>query len=264
MVAIDLLPNFDISIKVDGQPFKEYENHDEAEQARNVTSYIEAVSGRLFEIHMVAQNNFRCQGDCLSFTIHVDGSPTSLHNLILKKSALENGKYTRISQGVPQGDHKVKREAGNTADLGSIVIRVTHTVVVGPIASHDVPITTLPGAGNLTEKMLKGRSVSHSVGYMLVIPCELTPPPLEERDFEDINHDDFRELQRRLRELKEKAGDVKVKRETKRELTGDNPRSRKIARPGRASTVLEFDEEDSVRESSTATSAAAPELIELD
>lgn len=37
---------------------------------------------------------------------------------------------------------------------------------------------------------------------MLAIPRTPTPPPLEEREYENVNREDFLELQRQLRELK--------------------------------------------------------------
>ncbi|KAK4909482.1 hypothetical protein LTR49_021761 [Elasticomyces elasticus] len=109
---------------------------------------------------------------------------------------------------------------------------------------------------------------------MLIIPRQPRPPPLEERDFDTLNPEEVRELQRRFRELKVSSGTsplsgdkcwtyakeknatkVNIKQEMKRERTDDNPRPRKVARPARSSTVLEFDDDDFVRESSTATFA---------
>jgi len=37
---------------------------------------------------------------------------------------------------------------------------------------------------------------------MSIIPRTPTPPPLEEREYETSNRDDFLELQRQLREMK--------------------------------------------------------------
>ncbi|KAK5732484.1 hypothetical protein LTS12_027117 [Elasticomyces elasticus] len=100
---------------------------------------------------------------------------------------------------------------------------------------------------------------------MLIIPRQPTPPPLEERDFDTLSPEEVQELQRRFRELKEKnAPKVNIKQEMKRQRTDDNPRPRKVARPARSFTVLEFDDDDFVRESSNATLAQAPQVEVID
>ncbi|KAK5729525.1 hypothetical protein LTS12_027332 [Elasticomyces elasticus] len=100
---------------------------------------------------------------------------------------------------------------------------------------------------------------------MLIIPRQPTPPPLEDRDFDTLSPEEVQDLQRRFRELKEKnATKVNIKQEVKRERTDDNPRPRKVARPARGFAVLEFDNDDFVRESSTATLAQTPQAEVID
>ncbi|KAK5728206.1 hypothetical protein LTR17_012111 [Elasticomyces elasticus] len=188
--------------------------------------------------------------------------------------------------------------------LGSIVIEVEQRRLVSSLEGSMNNTNKLKNLGALPEKALKGQSISHSVDFtgpvacprvttmstqpvtgvpspyativfhyrsratlesMLIIPRQPTPPPLEERDFDTLSPEEVQELQRRFRELKEKnATKVNIKQEMKRERTDDNPRPRKVARPARSSTVLEFDDDDFVRESSTATFAQAPQAEVID
>ncbi|KAK0270073.1 hypothetical protein LTR35_014321 [Friedmanniomyces endolithicus] len=96
---------------------------------------------------------------------------------------------------------------------------------------------------------------------MSIIPRTPTPPPLEEREYETVNREVFLELQRQLKEMKNKHAVSNVK--VKRERTDENPRPRKVARPSRHSTQLELDKEGGVRESATPT-LAEREIVDLD
>ncbi|KAK5688944.1 hypothetical protein LTS10_000924 [Elasticomyces elasticus] len=300
MVAIDHLPGLDVIVVVNGQALTEYEYDDggEIDLTRTVQRYIEVKSGDIFEIHIVAQAGFRSGGDAVAFRINVDGAG------VIDAPLLENGKcrtktYTCISRGCPQGaltvlkykfadletvvdghvsQAEVARIQSIVKGLGSIVIHVEQRRLVSSLEIRSMDLTNrLKNLGAVPEKALKGQSISHSVDFtgpvacpptlesMLVIPRQPTPPPLEEREFDTLSPGEVQELQRRFRELKEKnAAKVNIKQEMKRERTDDNPRPRKVARPARSPTVLEFDDEDFVRESSTATFAPAPQLEVID
>ncbi|KAK5710576.1 hypothetical protein LTR15_012905 [Elasticomyces elasticus] len=159
------------------------------------------------------------------------------------------------------------------------------------------------GVGALSEKSVKGHAFSHTVSLgdavatgttnlfrttavggvpdpyaiiefryrsleslkaMLIIPRTPSPPPLEDRDFDSLSREELQQLHQRMRAIRETSeANVPVKQEIKRERTDDNPRPRKVARPNRASTVLEFDDDNSVRESSTATFAPGSEVVDL-
>ncbi|KAK0937568.1 hypothetical protein LTR29_010901 [Friedmanniomyces endolithicus] len=315
MVAVDLLPGIDISITVAGQALLEHEDHDEEQQDRTTTRYVEAVSGQIFEVRITAQKGFRSGGDMLSFRIHVDGSK-AINIPALRNSACSFNSYVHISQGCRQNRSEVRRycfatletasdgrtlatESPQLNNLGSIVVTVHQKYATGvcePGHGSKKPSTI----GIVAEKALKGKALSHSVDFtapvackfgesvtakavpglpdpyativfryrslemlksMSIIPRTPTPPPLEEREYETSNRDDFLELQRQLREMKERHGAPSVK--VKRERTDDNPRRRKVARPSRNSMQLELDEEGGVRESATPTFAER-EIIELD
>ncbi|KAK3621164.1 hypothetical protein LTR56_022962 [Elasticomyces elasticus] len=282
MVAIDQLPGVDIIVVVNGQALTEYEYDDggELDLTRTVQRYIKVKSGDIFEIHIVAQAGFRSGGDAVAFRINVDGAG------VVDAPLLENGKcrtktFTSISRGCPQGAATVLRykfaELETVVDghvsqaevariqsivkgLGSIVIEVEQRRLVSSLGTSMDNTNKLKNLGALPEKALKATLES-----MLIIPRQPTPPPLEERDFDTLSPEEVQELQRRFRALKEKnATKVNIKQEMKRERTDDNPRPRKVARPARSSTVLELDDDDFVRESSTATLAQAPQAEVID
>ncbi|KAK4951596.1 hypothetical protein LTR10_010573 [Elasticomyces elasticus] len=318
MVALDIVAGIKIEVFAKGQALTEYEDQDEEETDRNVMRYIEAVPGE-FEIRITAQAGFRCGGDALAFYIHMDGSDVLDIPLVMNENCRTQS-FTTVSEGCRKSGNRTKRyhftvlktssdrsasisEAAKAEHYGSIVLKVVQSTVSG-VSKAVVDLEhNAQTPGNVSEKLLKGKSVSHSVKFsqpvaararttynikpvsglpdpyatvvfryrsletlksMLIIPRTPSPPPLEERDYESVNRDEFLELQRQLKELKEKAAaNVNIKQEIKRERTDDNPRPRKVARPNRASTVLEFDVDNSVRESSTATFAPRSEVVDL-
>ncbi|KAK4891814.1 hypothetical protein LTR27_009666 [Elasticomyces elasticus] len=318
MVAVDLLAGLDVCIKVNGQALAEYEDRDEEAEDRTIVRYVEAVSGQVFSIQATARAGFRSAGDAVSFRIHVDGSEC-VDAPMISNDRSRFMTSSAVSTGLRSGENRVSlyqfaplqtiSEASHAAsgptkaqDIGSIVIRLHLKKVIGTGKRIDDAFSGR-NVGTVSEKLLKGQAVSHSVAYtapvvstvrstmctepvtgvpapyttlvfryrsletlksMLIIPRTPSPPPLEERSIESMSRDELQELQRQLRELREQAtSQAEVKREIKRERTDDNPRPRKVARPNRASTVLEFDDDNSVRESSTATFAPGPEVVDL-
>ena len=63
-------------------------------------------------------------------------------------------------------------EASRLKDLGSIEIQVAHKRIVGKSAPKDRPSATGPGI--VSEKALKGQSLSHSTKYGINIYSSLT------------------------------------------------------------------------------------------
>ncbi|KAK5697157.1 hypothetical protein LTR97_007292 [Elasticomyces elasticus] len=321
MVALDGLPGVDVSIVAVNQPLTEYEDRDDEDNDsdRTITRYIEAVTGQIFAVRITVQQGFRSGGDGLAFYIHVDGSKL-LDCPLVRNEDCRTSAYTNTSLGCRSASDTVqqyrftiletasdravdKSQAEKAKDFGTIVVKVMQVQVSGIVKVPTDLSQNAQRPGVVSEKLVKGQSVSHSVDFspamkvcsrvvhkvspvqglpnpyttvvfryrsletlksMLIIPRTPSPPPLEERDYESVNRDEFLELQRQLKELKEKAAaNVNIKQEIKRERTDDNPRPRKVARPNRASTVLEFDDDNSVRESSTATFAPRSEVVDL-
>ncbi|KAK3112409.1 hypothetical protein LTR53_011356 [Teratosphaeriaceae sp. CCFEE 6253] len=331
MVAVDILPGIDVTIRINGQPLSEHEDPDEEQEDRTVTRYVQAVSGQIFDICISARKDFRSAGDALSFHIHTDGSPKAVDVPLVLNTACRTRNYTRISRGCLQGANMVKRyrfaafetstqglgsiTPASVKGLGSIIIKIAQIRMTQANTATD-GCGSISKIGSVPEKALKGQTITHSVGFTSAVVCAAntfksaqpiggvpnpyvtlvfryrslaritskpgssheaealkamsilqrtpSPPPLEERDYDSISRDDVVELQRQLKELKERyASDAKVRHEIKRERTDDSPRPRKVERPMRDSTQLELDDDGQVRETSTPSNAER-EIIELD
>lgn len=116
---------------------------------------------------------------------------------------------------------------------------------------------------------------------MLIVPRTPTPPPLEDRDANDLSVEELRELHRKSQAAraslphtrpdpfiadcfaqKEQQAGRKIKEEE--EDSGERKR-RKIARPTATSTQLTIDDDGNIREESNqAGRASQVEVIELD
>ncbi|KAK5130485.1 hypothetical protein LTR08_002007 [Meristemomyces frigidus] len=311
MAVTEELPDVDVSVFVDGVALKEYHDTDVEEEARTVTRYIEATSGKSFEVHIKVNKSCKFLGNCIAFGIYVDGEG-AVCPLIQKKICCKSGE-TNVSMGINisptqltryiftsletvSDDFALKDEAARVKDLGIIRIKATHNLL-----GKRVPMSTPKGGsgvGFVSEKAIKGQTISHGVGFsdpiiarsttyesaavsgqpnpfavyefryrslealksLLIIPRTPTPPPLEERDITTLSPDEMRELQRRARAAKDER-EAKIK--IKREHVDENPRQRKKARPNADSTQLELDDNGCVRTSSTPT-VAERVVIELD
>ena len=143
--------------------------------------YIEAVSGQVFEIAITAEQGCSSIGDCLMFEIHEDGSESKDEPLVFYQRCKDIA-HRRVSRGIREGVNRVrlfrfaaleiasdgrmfKGEDLAVKDLGSIVIHISQRW-----AKACLETICRPGASSeddglkvVSEKALKGRSVTHSV-----------------------------------------------------------------------------------------------------
>lgn len=76
MVRLACEPLIEVAVTIDGNDVKEYEDPDLVEPAeRTVTRYVEAVTGKSFEIRFGVNNKYRRRGkgDYLSFKVYIGG-----------------------------------------------------------------------------------------------------------------------------------------------------------------------------------------------
>ncbi|KAE9368742.1 hypothetical protein N431DRAFT_494137 [Stipitochalara longipes BDJ] len=83
MAVLDTLRGLDVSICIDGQPLKEYDDDEEEEvqetpvaeyqAARTVRKYVESVSDKEFEVKIVLGTSFVMDYDCIMAPITIDG-----------------------------------------------------------------------------------------------------------------------------------------------------------------------------------------------
>ncbi|KAK4549817.1 hypothetical protein LTR36_005118 [Oleoguttula mirabilis] len=286
MAVTEELPEVEVAIFVDGVALREYEDTDIEEEDRTVTRYVEATSGKSFQIHLKVETSCKFFGDCLAFAIYIDGKKVGSPIVMEKKC--EKDAHTRVTKGMQVSADRnrsfvftsletvsdgftLNDEANLVKELGIIRVMANHEHVNGRSinASKNLDVSAV---GFVSEKAIKGQSPGPFAVYkfhyrslealksLLIIPRTPSPPPLEERDITTLTHDELCELQRRARAARdEKETKVKIKRER----ADINPRPRKVARPNANSTQLEVDDNGRVRESSTPT-IAEQEVIQLD
>ncbi|SMQ55671.1 unnamed protein product [Zymoseptoria tritici ST99CH_3D7] len=313
MAIIEAFPGISATICVDGKPLKEYIDDaiedDEGESIR----YIEAVSGKKFEVFLGVQKGTKITRSMVVCHISIDGNWVA--GPVIDGKLFVNADLKRIIEGKEIEDGKVQNfefvvldtvsdgrllnsEASNMKNLGTIVIEISFEDFKARTSAKP---TTLKGLGFVSEKALKGEAITHGVDFgkavkpkkapgevwemcncdeknqfkivfkyrstdalkqMYIIPRTPSPEPIENRDPGTLTRDEIAKLQQffKSQEAKKDAM-VKIKRERK----DDNPRSRKAARPSAGDTLLSIDDDNGVRELSTATlQQDEKEIIELD
>ncbi|KAF2480192.1 hypothetical protein BDY17DRAFT_33815 [Neohortaea acidophila] len=316
MAISDDIPGVDVAIVVNGKPLQEHKDSILVEEERTVTRYIEAVSGQSFEVRMTTNRQTRFKGDSLAFTIFMDGKEAE--SALMSKEACRSRRAVRTMKGAEIATGFVKKfffsaletaadgrkfndEGAKLSDLGQIVIEVSHVNCVGSPSSGDGFDGETQDIGILSEKAIKGQTLSHSVGlrdavrdrsvtftYRETEDVQGIPAPVARFVFHyrskaalksmmiiprtpspqpvekrDASTYTPADIEQLRKELREmkEARDAAVK--VKQEHADDNPRPRKIARPRAGDTQLELDDDGGLRESSTAT-LQAPEIIVLD
>lgn len=113
----------------------------------------------------------------------------------------------------------------------------------------------------------------------LIVPRTPSPEPLEERDFDGLNREELKELQRRAKEAKvqiqilllevtdhfedHENACLMLKHEQARDAPV--PKERRTARPVAGDTLLELDEDGNVREAPTeGLPAAQHDVVMID
>jgi len=106
MAIFDFLPGFEVTVNVDGEPLKEYnDNEDEIipgevgkyQASKTVAKYIELVTGKGFTIKLSVGHPYKMR-DHLSFTIMADGVCIDRF-LLLKQTYNIRGSWKEIVTG---------------------------------------------------------------------------------------------------------------------------------------------------------------------
>lgn len=85
MAVIDVLPGVEVTVDVDGNPLKEYEDRDEEEPEKTITRYVEAQSGKKFSIRVKCSKECKFKGDSITFRFYADG--TNADAIVLEKTS---------------------------------------------------------------------------------------------------------------------------------------------------------------------------------
>lgn len=84
MAILDVVPGFEVSVRVNGEPLKEYDDDEdvvaekpgaigEYQKARTICKYIEAMSNTEFTVHLTVGTSFNMDSPGLSTPIFIDG-----------------------------------------------------------------------------------------------------------------------------------------------------------------------------------------------
>ncbi|KAF2160292.1 hypothetical protein M409DRAFT_29147 [Zasmidium cellare ATCC 36951] len=312
MAVTEDFPGIEVTVEVDGVALKEYEDKDEAEPAKTVTRYIEAAHGKNFTVTVKMSKGFRLRNNALSFQVYADGNLAS--RKVFNQNDATSGRTLRVEgfhdlQHITKfrfdelhtvsDDRSIRQEASKLASLGTLKIKMHHSTITGSTPA-EARVRKQPATmGTVSEKALKGKALTHSVGFgdvvarraknmtntqrvgdivtfvyryhsleslkaLLIIPRDPSPQPLplEERDFDSLSRENLMELHRRAREAR---GQEDTKPKIKRERADENPRPRKVSRPSAGDVQLELNDEGNFQQSSTASlGRKEQEVIELD
>lgn len=206
MAILPGLNGIDISITVDNEALNEYEDRDDPEAEGSITRYIEAVNGQTFAIRIRVNVTAQFQGSGLSFQIYIDNAPGhgSVDNpLIARDEVVLLGEVLETSEGVHVRGRRVQRyrfsDVTTTSTqnipastlpsllhLGRIRVEVHHIdydECIGDAAKVAAPQAIEP----VPESALKGRDVSHSVGYVAEHACQPQSRLLTRSRFEEAS-----------------------------------------------------------------------------
>jgi hypothetical protein len=115
MAVIDVLPHVEVTVVVDGQPLTEHIDTDLQEEDRTVTRYTEALSGKVFEVHVNVGGTCKLYGDALQCDIFVDGLKA---DTVLLQNRWPSHHY--ISSGKRLGRDKVKEYCFASLETGRL------------------------------------------------------------------------------------------------------------------------------------------------
>ncbi|PQE20745.1 hypothetical protein CJF30_00002064 [Rutstroemia sp. NJR-2017a BBW] len=111
MAISHLLPDIEVTVDVDKQPLKEYNDDDievvpgkigEHQASRTVAKYIEAVSGKEYSINMKVGSGYQRDFPTLGFTITIDGKKV-VSWLLTEDRGLPWSKRTKGVESVVDG-----------------------------------------------------------------------------------------------------------------------------------------------------------------
>lgn len=182
------IPTIKVAIHADGAPLQEHENDEEvAANDNEVTRYIEATTGQTFSINIDVGAGTEFVGDSFAFHICVDGR--MVDSTITRRTGethtgsqvTSQGRYLaagtvqkyRFADLDKSGDKNPTREEMEVfKQLGEIRV-VAHHQIRRDTGAH-VEAAPSQASSAVSERALKGQTVSHSVGSVPIpteVPC---------------------------------------------------------------------------------------------
>ncbi|KAF2231263.1 hypothetical protein EV356DRAFT_579371 [Viridothelium virens] len=301
MAIISSVPGIEVAVTVDGSDVKEYTDPDLAEEPNVVTKYIEVSSECEFGLRFLVLRGTHFKKKAMSFNVYVDdtidddGSATELGRPI---SDTEDQKFRFATlKTTNANDHSPVHEREQVKKLGTIEIIVEHRQQFGlkkpsSFAQQDLGILSEV----LSEKSLKGQSLSQSVSYgetvssggryyqkktygppiarfvfkyrspdalkaLMIIKRTPSPSTLEEMPLDELTLDQMRQLLGRQRARDGAAAGVK--RERSEEGSPNDTPEQKRTRRSTSTAYLEIDDNGDFVETPPPPSKRTNEAAEI-
>ena len=196
-----ILQGIEAKIVVDGRPLPEYEDDEEdIQNAKTVVKYVEATTGSQFGLDLSASESFKFTSNGISFKIIIDGDFAD-HRLWPKEQKPYKSTIMGASRRLDQGwqerpfifndikcgmfclheesvsklislveNSLVQRTRPSSGDIGTISIQFHRRTVSVKSASQARHLPDFGGfetKKEIAETKLKGKGISHSIGYVL-------------------------------------------------------------------------------------------------
>ena len=206
MAVLDTLPGVEVAITVNGGQLQEYTEPDAQDEEGVVTKYIEAQTGVNFAFSVRIPKGFRYKGEILSIRSFVDGSIID-HSLCLKESTQKrlfrvvvgkvvsgngsSGKlkfnmlgkqsylncqilitFGLLTRAAIHDGRTSTDESKSAKNMGTLVVEIAHHILSGSVTRGYPGYALKHSIESVSEKTLKGQSVSHSVGYNSAISAQ--------------------------------------------------------------------------------------------
>ncbi|KAL9095712.1 MAG: hypothetical protein Q9165_002144 [Trypethelium subeluteriae] len=258
MAILASVPGIEVAVTVDGNDVKEYTDPNLDEEPNVVTKYIEVSSESEFGLRYLVRRGTHFKKDAMSFNTYVDGQQATGPLISKKKTVNEDGGTTRRGGRISDTEYQkfkfVALETISAYDdspaqnceraktLGTIEVTVGHVQTCGREEGSSI---TRQDPEILSEKALKGQSLSHRVSYGETIPrtgktikTQAYGPPIVRCS------EGFDDHQAHIigRQRAEKEATNKVKRERFEEGIGNDTRNQKRTCRAPSTAYLEIDD----------------------
>lgn len=194
MAVIEAIPGVAITVQVAGRPLKEWPDDNEDPRHHAVVRYVEAVSGQEFDIKVQVQDEAVFQENSLTFHVHIDGQRTqsftswpggrkvTIFRGIRDATSMRRYRFSNLQisesvgmvemsfrlQPAASDDHHLDDEPEQLDGLGEIQVLMYHTRKIDEPRKRQPLPRNYREQSIVSEKMLKGQSVSHCVAYVSI------------------------------------------------------------------------------------------------
>lgn len=200
MAIIEVLPGVEITITAGGAALKEYLDQDTTDNSKTITRYVEAETDQNFSVSIKVNPETRFKAGLLCFEVFIDGNAIS--SSLVRKKWCKSTAYNLKIDGVPLPRRKVrnfhfadlktgesylcpplhwrltdvvedgptpKKRTSKMKELGSIKITAQYMQSKGRAkgGKSDRSNKELESIGQVSEREIKGQTISHTTGYSI-------------------------------------------------------------------------------------------------